>query len=63
LFANNRHVSSANSAGLKFDAFGRSFIDCKEQGDRIDPCDKPQVICWIWDLHLFTTVFFSRLCK
>jgi len=53
LFANIRHVSSANSVVLKLDTFGKS-LTCSEKsrGDKIEPCGKPQLICWVWDLHL-----------
>ena len=39
LFANIRHVSSANSVVLKFDSFGKSLTYSeKNRGDKIDPC-------------------------
>ena len=58
LFANIRHVSSANSVVLKCDTFGKSLTYSeKSRGDKIDPCGKPQLICWVWDLHLVTTVY------
>ena len=56
LFGNIRHVSSANSVVLKFDTFDKSLTYSeKSRGDKIDPCGKPQLIWWVWDLHLFTT--------
>ena len=52
LFANIGHVSSANSVVLKFDTFGKSLTYSeKNRGDKIDPCGKPKLICWVWDLH------------
>jgi len=64
LFANVRHVSSANSVVSKLDTFGESLTyNENSRGDKTDPYGKPQLICWVWDLHLFTTVYCSRLCK
>jgi len=49
LFANIRHVSSANRLVLKFDTLGKSLT--YSRGDKIYPCGKSQLICWVWDLH------------
>jgi len=60
LFPNIRHVSSANCAVLKLDTFGKSLTYSeRNKGDKIKPCGKPQLICWVWDLHLFTTIDLS----
>jgi len=59
LFANIRHVSSANSVVLKLDTFGKSLTYSeKSRRDKTEPCGKPQLICWVWDLHLFTILAY-----
>jgi len=41
-------VSSANSVVSKLDTFGKSITYSEEsRGDKIEPCGKPQLICWV----------------
>jgi len=62
LFANIGHVSSANSVVLKLDTFGKPLTYSeKSRGDKIEPCGKPQLICYLGSTLIYYYRLFSPL--